>query len=59
MEMTPGTIYIIQYVGYSKIKCPCDCGVRLGMCKMHNTLNEQRGVLSRNWYRALRLKLDR
>lgn len=38
--------------------CPCGCGVRLGLCKMHLILNKHRGVLSRKWYRSLKNKLS-
>jgi hypothetical protein len=41
----------------NKKLCPCGCGVRLRLCKMHITLNEHRGVLSRKWYRSLKNKL--
>jgi len=42
----------------NKKKCPCRCGVRLGRCHLHNTLNKQRGILSRKWYRSLKSRLE-
>lgn len=36
----------------NKMPCPCGCGLRLGKCRLHNTLNQFRKMASVSWFKA-------
>jgi hypothetical protein len=38
----------------NKKPCPCNCGLRLGICSFHNKLNQMRGLASRSWFKKHR-----
>lgn len=42
----------------NKRPCPCECGRRLGVCRFHYKINQQRKVLPRSWYRNLESRLS-
>lgn len=42
----------------NKKSCPCECGRRLGVCRFHYKVNQQRDVLPRNWFRSLKSRLS-
>lgn len=49
---------VIRYLGIkkrraNKLKCPCQCGRRLGKCHFNWKLREFRRMASRSWYRSL------
>ena len=35
----------------NKKACPCGCSRRLGVCRLHNSINEYRHVAWRSWFR--------
>ncbi|MGI9918757.1 hypothetical protein [Vibrio owensii] len=41
----------------NKQACPCDCGKRLGVCSLHNTLNKHRKQMPRSWFKRTSIKL--
>ncbi|MCF5888255.1 ubiquitin-conjugating enzyme E2 variant [Aeromonas veronii] len=38
--------------------CPCECGMRLGACRFHYKVNQQRNLLPRRWFRNLKSRLS-
>lgn len=41
----------------NKLPCPCNCGQRLGRCRLHQTLNGYRKLASRSWFNTHRKRL--
>lgn len=41
----------------NKQPCPCNCGQRLGRCRLHRTLNGYRKLESRSWFNTHRKRL--
>lgn len=42
----------------NKLACPCQCGNRLGKCKLRLTVNKYRKLAPRSWYQEHLLTID-
>lgn len=50
------TLYALELLGKkkrvaNKMLCPCECGKRLGVCPIHNKINELRRVAHRSFFK--------